>query len=379
MTAFSLTNARIVLEDNVMTGSLTVEDGRITDIRDSAAHHKDAIDFEGDYLIPGLIDVHTDNLEKHMEPRPGVDWPALPGLFSHDAQMIAGGITTVLNALSIGSFHGSKPGRRHTLLRAATLLADDKNRRDLRAEHLLHLRCEVSSPDVVDALEEYIGNPLIKMISVMDHTPGQRQWRNVDKWRQFHSKDGLSEQQMLERLDAMKENQDLHANPNRVEVVKRCHHLGVTLASHDDTTLEHIAEAQAEGIRVSEFPCTLDAAKAARDAGMLTVMGGPNVVMGGSHSGNVSALELVEHDLLDGLASDYVPSSMLNAAFHLPERADITLPQAIRTVTSGPADMLNMADRGRIQEGLRADLLRVHTTNDAPVVVTVWREGKRVH
>jgi alpha-D-ribose 1-methylphosphonate 5-triphosphate diphosphatase len=170
-----------------------------------------------------------------------------------------------------------------------------------------------------------------------------------------------------------------YAAPHRAHIARRAAELGLALASHDDATLAHVEEAVADGVAIAEFPTTLEAAAAAHDAGLAILMGAPNVVRGKSHSGNISATDLVRAGLLDILSSDYVPYALLQAAFILPQRVDgLTLPQALATVTLNPARAARLEDRGQIAAGKRADLVRVAVINGLPVVRGVWRGGRRV-
>jgi len=243
----------------------------------------------------------------------------------------------------------------------------------------LHLRCEVSDPNVVELFERYVDEPSLALVSLMDHTPGQRQWHDLERYRTFHQ--GRSEASP-EDFDAMVrrrlEEQARYAQAHRAAIVGLARAHGPTLASHDDTTVEHVAEARADGCAISEFPTTLAAAEAARAHGMAIVAGAPNVVLGGSHSGNVAAEELGGADLLDGLSSDYVPVSLMHAAFRFHDRFGWALERALEVVSAGPARMLGLDDRGALAPGLRADLVRVRRAGEVPAVVGVWREGRRV-
>lgn len=375
-TVFS--NARIVLPDEVIHGDVAVRDGKIAGVSAHGAAPAGAIDLEGDYLLPGLIEMHTDHMEKHMVPRPGVHWPfPIGAAVAHDVQIAGAGITTVYDAISVGTYREGSV-RKSILARAIEAVAEAKKQDLLRADHLLHLRCELSDPDLIELVDDFIDLPLVRLVSVMDHTPGQRQWRDLSKMKQYHSADDMSDAELdayvQERIDL----QARHAAANRREVIERSHARALPLASHDDTTPEHVEEAVADGIVISEFPTTMEAAEAARAKGMSIIMGSPNVVRGGSHSGNVSALDLAEAGLLDGLSSDYVPTSLLQAVFLVHQRIAIPLPDAVANVTSNIADVLGLDDRGAITDGRRADLIRVRDVDGLPVVREVWREGRRV-
>ncbi|HXZ10060.1 MAG TPA: alpha-D-ribose 1-methylphosphonate 5-triphosphate diphosphatase, partial [Paraburkholderia sp.] len=217
------------------------------------------------------------------------------------------------------------------------------------------------------------------LASVMDHTPGQRQWHDREQWRRFQERHGKwTDERAATAIAELADEQERFADKHRREIVARCATLGVPVASHDDTLVEHVEQAAAEGIVLAEFPTTRVAAEAARRHGISTIMGAPNVVRGGSHSGNVSALELAQADLLDILSSDYVPSSLLTAAFDLVAKAGWSLPRAISTVSSEPARTAGLHDRGAIEPGLRADFVRVTMHDALPVPRATWREGQRI-
>jgi alpha-D-ribose 1-methylphosphonate 5-triphosphate diphosphatase len=218
----------------------------------------------------------------------------------------------------------------------------------------------------------------------MDHTPGQRQWENLDAARVYYTgKKGWSQEKFERQIQHASELQTRYATPHRAFFVDYCRANQIALASHDDTTPEHVLQAKSEGATMSEFPTTLSAARTARQNGLLNVMGGPNVVRGGSHSGNVAAAELAQNDLLDILSSDYVPGSLLSAAMRLVEDGIYTLPKAIATVSHNPARATGLMDRGQISAGLRGDLIQVRQVKlpqgkSHAIVRAVWRQGTRV-
>ncbi len=379
-TVFS--NARIVLPGEMVTGSLSVDNGRITALH-SGPTAAGTIDLDGDYLLPGLVEVHTDNFERHLMPRPKVQWGELPALLAHDAEVAAAGITTVFDALGVGeadpeSLRGSTWHK--TLATLDACAAQDL----LRADHHLHVRCELPAPNTIELFEPFHGHPRLSLISLMDHTPGQRQWENIEVARIYYTgKKGWSDRKFDQRVAEAGQLQEAFAAPHRRHFVDYCREHGIAMASHDDTTVAHVEQAHAEGASMSEFPTTLTAARAARERGMANVMGGPNVVRGGSHSGNVAAADLARHGLLDILSSDYVPSSLLGAAMRLVDDDIVSLPQAVAMVSVTPARAAGLHDRGALEAGLRADLVhvRIVTLPDGarhPVVRAVWREGRRV-
>lgn len=377
-----LTGARVVAGDEVFDGTVVLRHGSIAAVDRGRSQVPAAQDLDGDLLMPGLIEVHTDNLEKHMIPRPGVLWDAFAATLTHDAQCAAAGITTVLDAVVIGDkdHGGLRSQMQHTSIEA---LRQARAESLLRVEHFLHLRCEVATHDIVQVFERYAEDPLLRLVSVMDHTPGQRQWRDLAKYRQYTERNGrFSDDRFEELLARLREDHEAYANAHRREVVDRARARGLPLATHDDTEVDHVLQARDEGIGLAEFPTTVAAAQTARTFGIGIIMGAPNLVRGGSHSGNVSAGELAERNLLDILSSDYVPASLLQAAWLLHSRHGWLLPEAIDTVTREPAARLALNDRGDLRAGLRGDLLRVTLRRrgdmDVPVVRSVWLQGQRV-
>lgn len=371
-------NARLVTAEAVIEGGLIAADGIVQEILPKGRTIPDAIDLGGDYLLPGLIELHTDNLERQFQPRPAVRWPPDAAMLAHDQQVTAAGITTVCDAVAVG-FHEGKQERIEFLQRSIDALGHAMEAKALKADHHLHLRCEVSSPHVVEMFEPLMDHPSLRVISFMDHTPGQRQWHDLDKYRNFHRAGGKRTEADLDALIEQRlEEQKLYVEQNRKALLARIDGLDVTLASHDDTTVGHVEEAAADGMTISEFPTTMEAAAAAHAHDMTNVMGAPNVIIGGSHSGNVAALDLAKSGHLDALSSDYVPASLLHAVFLLVDQAGLSLPEATAKVSRNPAAMAGFDDRGEIAAGKRADLVRVRPVGDTPSVMAVWRQGERV-
>ncbi len=376
-------NARLVLAGEVVTGSLLVRDGRIAAIDSGSCSPAGAEDLQGDYLLPGLVEIHTDNFERHLMPRPKVQWADLPALLAHDAEIAAAGITTVFDALGVGE--ADPDSLRGTAWNGVVNTLENCTRRGLlRAEHLFHVRCELPAPNTIDLFEPFIDHPMVRMISLMDHTPGQRQWENIDHARVYYTgKKGWSLDKFERKVAEAADLQERYSRPHRQHFVAYAQSRGIALASHDDTTLAHVQQAHDEGVSVCEFPTTELAARAARERGMYTVMGGPNVVRGGSHSGNVAASHLASLGLLDILSSDYVSCSLLSAALQLVDDGHLTLTQAVATISRNPARSVGLTDRGELAQGLRADLVQVRVVEVADghhhaVVRAVWREGRRV-
>lgn len=377
MPAFCCTNAHMVTPRGVVRGSLLSRAGRIDDLGANTSF-SGAEDFGGDYLLPGLVEIHTDNIERHFMPRPGVRWPSgLAAILAHDAHMTAAGVTTVLDAVSAGEFSAKRMRRE---IFAATLQALEQARAGdlLRAEHLLHIRCELADRAVAEMFASVMDHELLRLVSIMDHTPGQRQWSDLEKYRAFHADKKWTDDELLAEIARLRAVQASHADPNRETILALCRERGLPLASHDDTTADHVEETARLGMGIAEFPTTREAARRAHELGLATVLGAPNIVRGGSHSGNVSALDLAAEGLVDILSSDYMPASLLHAPFVLHHKLGQPLHEALATVTANPALALGLHDRGELEAGKRADLLRVRVVDEVPVVVAVWREGRKV-
>ena len=373
-------NARIIALDEEFTGTVLIDNGLISAIDRGTTSVPGAEDWAGDWLMPGLVELHTDNLEKHLVPRPGVIWNAHSAMTVHDAQCAAAGITTVLDSVVIGDLDegGPRCQTQHTSIAALHQCRDEGL---MRVEHLLHLRCELSAPDILEVFHQYADDPLLRLVSVMDHTPGQRQWRDLKSYRRYSERNVRYSDAEFEAMIAQrKADQQAYAIPHRQVIVQASRARQLPLASHDDTLLSDVVTAVEEGVAISEFPTTVAAAQAARAAGMAIIMGGPNMVKGGSHSGNVSAAELAQLDLLDIFSSDYVPSSLLLATFMLGGLEGWSLPKAVRTVTRNPARAIGMSDRGEVAVGQRADILRVRMNRvGMPHVMETSLAGKRAY
>lgn len=373
------TNANIVLADELIHGTVVVADGKIRSIDTAVCALPQAIDLGGDYLMPGFIELHTDNLERYMNPRPGVDWPSGAAVLAHDAQLISSGITTVFDALSIGDVD-PKQMRLKQLPRMIEAIEKANVDGVVRAEHRLHLRCEVSHESTLSMFNELVEHPALGLVSVMDHTPGQRQFVKYEKYREYYQgKYHLSDEQMEAFIVRQKANGSQYSDLFRKEIVSICAEKNIALASHDDATIEHVNESAAFGMSIAEFPTTETAAVLSHQLGMKVLMGAPNIVRGGSHSGNIAAADLVQKGVLDILSSDYYPSSLLRAVKGLTSlEGGYDLARAVTTVSLAPAQAVDLHDRGQIKVGLRADLQQVKEVDNQFITRQVWREGERV-
>jgi alpha-D-ribose 1-methylphosphonate 5-triphosphate diphosphatase len=373
------TNARLVLADEVVLGTLAVARGRIVGVDRGGARNPAAIDLAGALLIPGLVDVHTDNLERHFQPRAGVLWDKVAAAIAHDGQVAAAGITTVFDSLTVGAAEGwdTRAEMIEPMIEGIEYARDHAM---LRVDHKLHLRCEITHPDIVAIFDHHSRSPLTAMMSVMDHAPGDRQSPDIETYRKRYQKNpNLAPEEVEAHIRELIEASKTYGPPNRKALAALARERGIPLATHDDARAEHVEEAVGMGAVLTEFPTTLAAAEAARAHDLPTLMGSPNLIRGGSHSGNIAASELARAGLLDMFASDYIPASLVQAAFRLTaDDFGVPIPRAVAMAADEPARALGLVDRGRLEVGRRADLVEVQLVRERPIVRSVWSAGRRV-
>lgn len=366
---------RAVLPDRVLDDAVVVADdeGRIVDVRQERRRPAGALDAGGAYLLPGLVDVHSDGLEKEVNPRPGTEFPMGFALRSFEGRLRAAGVTTVFHGVAFEDH--PRYGRTVDLaLRSCRAIAEAAADAPAIDHRVLH-RLDARTPVGLAALLGVLPSEGRALVSIEDHTPGQGQFRDLDRYRETVSKSNadadaslIVEQRILER-DGLLE----HRKRNLEAVGELARTGRVALLAHDVEDADEVHELWRLGASIAEFPLSLEAARAAHRHHMSVVMGAPNVLRGGSHSGNVAAEPLITEGLCDVLASDYQPSTLLAAAFGLADRGACSLPDAVRLVTAGPASMAGLLDRGRLAEGLRADLVLVDLHGGWPRVRATWR------
>lgn len=373
-----LANATLVLPGETLTGAVQIVGEEIKDISSGISVPAGAVDCGGDFVSPGLIELHTDNLERHIQPRPKVDWPHNAAIIAHDAELASTGITTVFDAMRVGSIPNGKARYTKYARGLASELLDMREKDALKISHFLHLRAEVCSETLVQELDEFSDEDRVGIVSLMDHTPGQRQFRDMSKLKQYiQGKMALSDEDYAIHIAQLQDLRQTYGPRHEQETVKAAKRLGAVLASHDDTTEDQVATSASYGIRLAEFPTTKEAAKACCDHEIAVMMGAPNLIRGGSHSGNVAAADLAASEQLDILSSDYVPAALLMAAVQL---GDIwgDAARGIATVTANPARAVGLHDRGRLEVGQRADIIRFARQGGAPAVKEVYSRGDRV-
>jgi alpha-D-ribose 1-methylphosphonate 5-triphosphate diphosphatase len=382
MSEYIFTNYRLQLPQSECLGTLVVRDGQIADIQPGAiALKRDRAgqDGQGNYLLPGFIELHTDNFEQRLSPRPKVCWPIDIAAVYHDRDVAAAGITTVCDAIALGDF---SPTSLRTTQFQSMIAAIDYGQQQGRftVDHYLHLRCELAYASVYDIAKIYSCHPRLRLISLMDHTPGQRQFTDINQYRAYYQgKYGIAAVEMDNLIQQRRNAQARNAAQNRRQLVSMAQTFNICLASHDDTTIAHVQESIQDGVAIAEFPTTVAAAQAFHRAGIQVLMGAPNLVLGGSHSGNISAMKLVEQQLVDIISSDYVPQSLLQALFLIAEHQSCPLHESILLFTLNPARAIGLeSDRGSLEVGKRADLLTVQFDGRIPQLTSVWCQGRRI-
>lgn len=376
-----LSDFRIVLADRVIQrGALRIEDGLIAEISEVPI---DGADVEGNGLIlmPGMIDMHGDMIEREIEPRPGVRMPMEMGLRDLDMKLATSGITTAYASLSFapGSTYGHMRSYDFTSEMIRAVVAARPN---LLIDHRVHARFEVTFPAALSVVKELVGEGSVDLVSLCDHTPGQGQYRDLQLQAANIAKNkGISLEAAAEQLQQrIRDRQETAGDMTATlrAITQYCALHGVPVASHDDDTIEKVELMDQLGANISEFPVTLEAAQEAHRRGMLNAMGAPNALRGQSYSGNLSARAAHEAGVLDLLAADYHPSAMLPAVLVLAKTDPDGLAGAARLTSLNPARALGLEDRGEIRTGLRADLLVASDTGVGRVHATLSR-GRPVH
>ncbi|MBT8152562.1 alpha-D-ribose 1-methylphosphonate 5-triphosphate diphosphatase [Epibacterium ulvae] len=377
-----LSDVSLVLPDRVVDhGALRIENGLIAEIREDGATMGHGIDCQGALVMPGFIDMHGDMIEVELEPRPGVDFPMEVALPHLDARLAAAGVTTAYAAVSFS--RGAKLGERRSFEHTSqTIRKLHAMRAGCSVDHRIHARFDITFDNAVEVLHDLITEQLVDLVSVMDHTPGQGQYRDVERYiRQIAKNDGLSEvdarQRVTTRIAQGTRPQDVILSNLRA-VSDLCRANGVALASHDDDTVAKAHLMADIGAVISEFPVTFEAAETAAQRGLLNAMGAPNAMRGQSYSGNLSAREAHTKGLLHILAADYHPAAMLAAVMALAETDPNGLAGSTALISTNPAQALGLMDRGRIATGLRADLVLVDRHPHARVMATL-HGGRLVH
>jgi alpha-D-ribose 1-methylphosphonate 5-triphosphate diphosphatase len=374
MDGLVLTNARLILPDRTVEGSVVLKGNRIGEVLPGRSY-SDGRNLHGQFLAPGIIDSHTDYLEKELAPRPDTHFPLEMAFHLMDLRAIGCGVTTVLGGARVsgemkgplGTWNGDglQLIREYARLRSSAL-----------ARHYIHVRWDTNFEPctaALDAIEEYAS--VVGNLVYNESIPGERQFRNTveDQVRRHAIHRGISFEESLEQY--RERARIARTMNNRAEVATRFSRR-LPLGSHDDTTVEHVEEAHATGCSLAEMPVTLEAARRAKELGMAVCMGAPNYYRGGSHCGNLSCSEALAEGLVDMLCSDYHFPSMLGSAVRMMETG-VAPHEAFRLMTAGPAEHLGFAELGRLEEGALADLVAFSARPGYGLVTQVWVDGEQ--
>jgi alpha-D-ribose 1-methylphosphonate 5-triphosphate diphosphatase len=376
-------NGRIVTPDRVLDDhDLLVEHGAIAAIvpREERPATADLIDAAGGWVMPGFIDMHADYIEHMASPRPNVLMDFDLALRVAERELATHGITTMFHSLSFygHSDFGRGPMRKPANARRFIGLVESAHRQRHLIRHRFHARFEIDSLDRVEELEGYLRAGTVHLVSFMDHTPGQGQYLDLEIYRStLKAWHGLADDEVDETIRSSRARQMMSLE-HITAVSRLARSRRIAVASHDDDSVEKIGLVQSFGATISEFPTTLEVAREARRRGMHVVAGAPNVLLGGSHSGNLSAAEAVREGCVDILCSDYYPPAMLHALFELARGAEERMPELVKLVTLHPAQAVNMDQViGSLAPGKKADLVIVQSLDKGfPVLTHTMVDGK---
>jgi len=361
-----------------------IEDEKIVRIQQGIPEYTadEVIDLKEAFLLPGFIDIHSDMIEGLIEPRSTAFMDFELSLKEAEKQLLASGITTIYHSISMlcaDTWGNKKIRQAENVKRLSSLIRDYHNREHL-IHHRLHLRYEIDNLNCYDDVVEMVANKSANLLSFMDHSPGQGQYRNLEIYKKHMPNCGknLTDQEFMQYIENEKSKSMVSFAALRT-LATLAKKNNISVASHDDDTIEKIALNKELGVKISEFPITIETARAANKSGLLTVLGAPNILLGGSHSGNLSAADAILEGACDILCSDYYPSSLLHAVFFMVKNYNIPLYQMVNMVTSSPAKAVGIGDAyGAVEVGKFADLLVVRELNDYPVIERSFIHGKAV-
>ena len=372
-----ITNARLITTNQVIEdASLLIEDGHIAAINPESTNNVNSISLNNQYLLPGLVDLHCDAIETEIEPRSNAFFPVDFAVAQVDRINAGVGITTPFHAIS---FSHEEFGVRNNEIATQIVHALHDYQPQQLVNNQVHCRYEITDPTGLPILINLLEENAIHLISLMDHTPGQGQFKSLQAFQDYLTNNHNRTVAEAQTIAARKVEQGGYALERVKTLISKALSKGIQIASHDDDNPERIISMEELGVHISEFPINLETAIAAQKSGLMTVFGAPNLLRGQSQSGSIKAIDDIKNQVCDALCGDYSPASLLAAAFRIPELEDWSLPEAIKLVTSNPAKAANMMDRGEIAVGKRADLIAVKHDNSFPQVTTTWVDGRIVY
>jgi alpha-D-ribose 1-methylphosphonate 5-triphosphate diphosphatase len=387
MNPLIVTNGKVILPDKIVEADVALVDGRIDAILEGEEAARNwrrlhpgsaLVDAAKQYVLPGLIDIHCDAIEKEVQPRPNTLFPLNMALLEFERKLPVHGITTMYHSLSLGvglSLRGD-----HLLTGMVEHINSYRTKRSM-IRNRIHLRFEVSHLAGMPIVERYLNEKAIDYLSFMDHSPGQGQYREPGSFERYVMKNqGVSVDEVRVIVEELLQRRQLVNGEHLLQLSKLAAKRGIAIASHDDDSVEKIEESVGYGVSVCEFPINLETAKHASERGLKVCVGAPNVVRGASHDKNLRAVDAIAADAADILCSDYHPSSMLAAVFKLADEGIAALPSAVRMVTLHPAQALGTgSELGSIELGKAADLIIVDRYDGQPWVTNTIVGGQIVY
>lgn len=364
-----------ILIDGLFQGAdVVINDQYITDIQPYNSVDT-AIDLGNRRIVPGFVDLHSDGIEKEIEPRPGARFPTQMAVIEFDKKLSMAGITTMFHAIGFNDEELSK-GRGTEQSRELINEIFEANKEHLTVDNFIHARLEITSHSSIETVKQLIEANKVAMLSLMDHSPGQGQFKTMESWKKYHLSAYEIDTKDVEKYLQRK------ASKDKVGIIEDLVRFGlahdISVLSHDDDCSDKLNTLKALGVTFSEFPLSVEVAKSAKVMGISTGMGAPNVVRGGSQSGNIAAKELVKEGVCDYLCSDYHPASLLISPYRLREDVSLSLEEGFAMISSTPARLAKLNDRGEIKEGFLADLAVIDETH-FPKVVLTFKNGEVVY
>ena len=382
---YLITNGQIITPVGILAGyEILIEHDRIKQIAKREAISRESfdvvIDANGGYITPGFVDIHTDYIEQIAAPRPRVLMDFDLALKETEKIVVNQGITTMFHSLSLykGGEFGQKAIRMLENVDKFAKLIENTHTSQHLIRHRFHARLEIDNIEAVPYLKRYIEQKQVQLISFMDHTPGQGQYRDLEIYREaMKGHNHLTDEEVAQVMKNHETKERLTFKGLK-EIADLAKASNVAVASHDDDELAKIDLVKHFHTSISEFPITIEVAQKAKASGLYTVAGAPNVLLGGSHSGNLSAIDAIKEEVIDILCSDYYPASLLHAVFKLHQQYGYDLAAMIKLVTINPAKAVGMAQEiGSIEAGKKADLLIIEQVEgDYPVITHTFVDGK---
>ena len=375
---FAIINAHLVTPDGVIEeGVLRVEDGRIARIDSHVGNGCPSVDAAGAYLLPGFIDIHSDAIEKGIEPRPNTFFPVDIAVHELDKKLAACGITTIYHSLSFAEL---EVGLRNNSTAAKIIREINTMRADLRIATNIHARFEITDLGAVPFLEGLLEDQQIQLFSVMDHSPGQGQFRDILSFKSYYGPVYAKSDAEMDAIIARKQNaRNGEAFTAMAHLLQICHHHGIAVASHDDDSAEKVRRLKEMGVAMSEFPVNREALQTAKDMEVAVCLGSPNVVRGRSQAKNLSAREAIAEGYGDILCSDYAPMTMLHAVLTLARLELLPLHQAVAMVSLNPARAVGIdGEKGSLAVGKQADMVLVDASREVAKVRKTYVAGREV-